>query len=102
HMLAYSFVSEGGGINMGQIDILGLGAGDLSQVPLGIYEKITQTEKPIYVRTLDHPVIEALRSEGVVFSSFDKVYEAHGTFEDVYEEIVSELISHAENQSIIY
>lgn len=87
---------------MGQIEIVGLGAGTLDQLPLGIYKKITRTDKAICVRTLDHPVIRELQSEGVVLTSFDATYETHERFEEVYDEIVSELIAASEAESIMY
>ncbi|HLR02649.1 MAG TPA: nucleoside triphosphate pyrophosphohydrolase [Virgibacillus sp.] len=87
---------------MGQIEIVGLGAGTLNQLPLGIYKKIIRTEKPVYVRTLDHPVIRQLQSEGVTFSSFDVTYETYERFEEVYREIVSDLLAASETESIMY
>ncbi|PPA68542.1 nucleoside triphosphate pyrophosphohydrolase [Jeotgalibacillus proteolyticus] len=83
------------------IDIIGLGAGDLDQLPLGIYKKLTQAPS-IIARTLSHPVIEALKKEGLAFSSFDYVYEAHDRFEDVYEEIAGTLIKQAEEGPVMY
>lgn len=83
------------------ITIIGLGAGDMNQLPLGIYKKLKQ-QKQCYVRTLDHPVINDLLDEGVQFISFDDVYEKHDQFEAVYEEIVETLLNEARNNSIIY
>src|SRR5699024_12567062 len=88
-----SFESREGGIQMGQIEIVGLGAGTLNQLPLGIYKKIIRTEKPVYVRTLDHPVIRQLKSEGVTLSSYDVTSEKLEKLEVVYREIVSDLLA---------
>ncbi|PYZ91552.1 nucleoside triphosphate pyrophosphohydrolase [Salipaludibacillus keqinensis] len=85
------------------IRILGLGAGDLAQMPLGVYRALLNGGQEIFVRTEGHPVIEELKKEGVVFHSFDHVYEAHDKFEDVYEQIVTELLRQVDSkQSIIY
>lgn len=97
-----SFVFREGGINVEYIEIVGLGAGTIEQLPLGVYKRIIQSEKPIYVRTLNHPVTHALREEGVVLHSFDEIYEGHETFQEVYNEIVSKLTQLAGDQSIIY
>lgn len=83
------------------ITIIGLGAGDLNQLPLGIYKKLKQ-EKTCLVRTMDHPVIEELKAEGVEFISFDAVYEKHDGFEAVYEEISETLLQKASTQPILY
>lgn len=86
---------------MNEITIIGLGAGDLDQLPLGIYKKLTQTEQ-CFVRTMDHPVIGDLKKEGVNFTAFDEIYEKHDQFEAVYEEIAGTLLQEALNRSVLY
>ncbi|WP_336866294.1 nucleoside triphosphate pyrophosphohydrolase [Peribacillus frigoritolerans] len=86
---------------MNEITIIGLGAGDLEQLPLGIYKKLVQTEQ-CYVRTADHPVIGDLKREGINFTAFDGIYEKHDQFEDVYEEIAETLLDEASNRSVLY
>ncbi|MEK4027389.1 nucleoside triphosphate pyrophosphohydrolase [Pseudobacillus sp. FSL P4-0506] len=84
------------------ITIAGLGAGDINQLPLGIYRLLLQS-KHVFTRTLDHPVINDLQREGVRFESFDSIYEKHDQFEAVYEEIVSLLIEKAKDHgALIY
>jgi tetrapyrrole methylase family protein / MazG family protein len=83
------------------ITIIGLGAGDLDQLSLGVYKKLKQTEK-CYVRTMDHPVIADLVQEGVRFESFDAIYEKHERFEEVYEEITHLLLAKAEKETVLY
>ena len=85
------------------IHIIGLGAGDLSQMPLGIYRMLTNNQERVFVRTEDHPVIEELKQEGIQFVSFDEIYEENDKFEDVYEQIVARLFHEvSEKNSIIY
>ncbi len=85
------------------IEIIGLGAGDINQLPLGIYRKLTNKDTYFYTRTADHPVIETLKEESISFQSFDAVYEKHDRFEEVYDEIVEILVSKAKVESkIIY
>ena len=82
------------------ITIIGLGAGDLNQLSLGIYKKLKQ-EKQCFVRTIDHPVISELQTEGIEFLSFDKVYEKHDQFEAVYEEISETLLKEAATKNVL-
>jgi len=84
------------------IEVIGLGAGDIDQLPLGMYKKLKQKEKPVYVRTIDHPVIQSLKKEEVVFHAFDHFYEESKDFDIVYEKIVQTLLEKAEDQSILY
>lgn len=86
---------------MKKITVVGLGAGDMDQLPLGIYQKLKQSEHT-YLRTKEHPVVKELIEEGMVFQSFDEIYELHDTFEKVYEEISERLFSLAEKDSILY
>ena len=84
-----------------QITIIGLGAGELDQMPLGIYKLLKNTDL-IYARTIEHPVLKELINEGLKVESFDAIYEAHDQFEAVYEEIADILIRKAMDQNIIY
>lgn len=86
----------------GKIEVIGLGAGDMNQLPLGIYIKLTKTKDIIMTRTTDHPVITLLQEEGVQFESYDKVYQNKRQFTEVYEEIVDDLLKKAQSQSIVY
>ncbi|RFU62650.1 bifunctional methyltransferase/pyrophosphohydrolase YabN [Peribacillus glennii] len=84
-----------------EITIVGLGAGDLNQLPFGIYKRLKNSAKCL-VRTLDHPVVSELAAEGVMFESFDQIYEKHDTFEKVYEEISEIVLDKAGLEEIIY
>ncbi|AIG24497.1 nucleoside triphosphate pyrophosphohydrolase [Brevibacillus laterosporus] len=74
------------------IYVVGLGAGNLDQMPLGMYKRLKQTTH-LYVRTADHPVLDQLAEEGLTYTSFDSIYEKHDSFEQVYQEIARELLS---------
>ncbi|MGO1061140.1 nucleoside triphosphate pyrophosphohydrolase [Planococcus sp. FY231025] len=86
---------------MNTIHVIGLGAGDLDQLPFGVYKKLKQASD-LYVRTADHPVLAELAEEGLTYTSFDAVYEKHDSFEPVYAEIAATLIGLAERQDVIY
>jgi len=85
-----------------KIEVAGLGAGDIEQLPLGIYRKLLKAGKAVYARTLDHPVIETLMEEGVTFTSFDEYYEEEKGFEEVYQRIAKKLVELAETEDILY
>ncbi|AGX02110.1 MULTISPECIES: nucleoside triphosphate pyrophosphohydrolase [Bacillus] len=86
---------------MNKITIYGLGAGDLEQLPFGVY-KALQAEGAVYLRTEDHPVIRELQDEGMAFQSFDRIYEKHSRFEEVYEEICDILLAKAADRDVVY
>lgn len=86
---------------MNTIHIIGLGAGDLDQLPLGVYKKLKAADN-LYVRTEDHPVLAELAQEDVTFTSFDAVYEKHDSFSPVYEEIAETLIGLSQQTAVIY
>ncbi len=85
-----------------KIEIVGLGAGDLEQLPLGVYKKLIHGSGSLFLRTKEHPVVTELEKEGLTYVSFDDVYEKHDQFEAVYEEIAQTLLHKAQDHSIIY
>lgn len=84
------------------IKIIGLGAGDINQLPLGIYKYLLNTKSKIYSRTNEHPVIKDLIDEGVRFNSFDHYYTAEEQFSNVYENIANDLLKEAQHNDITY
>ncbi|WJY26722.1 MULTISPECIES: nucleoside triphosphate pyrophosphohydrolase [Sporosarcina] len=86
---------------MEKITIIGLGAGELDQLPLGVYRKL-KAAGTLIVRTDHHPAVDELKAEGVQVRSFDAVYEANDSFEAVYEEIVRQLTELASEQPVVY
>ncbi|WP_257351302.1 nucleoside triphosphate pyrophosphohydrolase [Pseudalkalibacillus decolorationis] len=83
------------------ITVIGLGAGDLDQMPLGVYKQLKETHH-LFLRTKEHPVINELQNEGVTFKSFDHLYENSSDFSSVYREIVKQLWMESETNSIVY
>lgn len=84
-----------------KIEILGLGAGDLEQLPVGVYKKLLNTGE-VFLRTKEHPVVAELEKEGLTYTSFDAIYEKHEQFEEVYEEIVQTLLDKAGRETVVY
>lgn len=83
------------------ITVIGLGAGDLEQLSVGIYRKLKETST-ILARTNQHPVIQELLQEGMSIESFDALYEENERFEIVYEEIVDALIEKSKVKQVTY
>jgi len=86
---------------MKKIIVIGLGAGDLNQLPYGVFKILTE-EKNIYLRTKEHPIVAELEEDGHRFTSFDDVYEKNSEFSAVYEEISETLLAKAEETTVVY
>lgn len=86
---------------MAKIIVAGLGPGSIEYLPaktLGLLRNIS----PIYLRTEKHPLVAELLRQGISFSSFDLFYERAGTFEEVYESIVTTLLEEAARGQVLY
>lgn len=86
---------------MHQLTVIGLGAGELDQLSLGIYRKLKEADN-IVARTDQHPAITELRSEGMTITSFDEIYEKNDSFQAVYEKIVDELLEMCIESPVTY
>lgn len=80
------------------ITIIGLGAGDISQISFEAMKKLKSSEK-IFLRTEKHPIVEDL---DISYQSFDSYYDDKESFEEVYDAIAKELINLGKNQDIVY
>ncbi|WP_349409071.1 nucleoside triphosphate pyrophosphohydrolase [Pseudalkalibacillus sp. SCS-8] len=83
------------------ITVVGLGAGDLNQLPFGVYKYLKEAEH-IFLRTKEHPVVNELQAEGLSFISFDELYEQESEFNSVYESIVERLWEESRDKDIVY
>ena len=83
------------------IYIVGLGAGDIGQIPLKVMV-VLKSGKPLYLRTDQHLMIDYLKDNDIKYTSFDSIYESNDRFEDVYQTIVDTLLKLNETQDIIY
>ncbi len=81
------------------IHIIGLGAGDVSQMQVMIREYLHK-KMPIYLRTEKHPAVEYLDMNNIEYHTYDHFYETCDTFDGVYEMIINDLLSKQED--IIY
>lgn len=86
---------------MNKLTIVGLGPGSKSYLTIEALDVIKESEL-VYVRTMKHPVMDYLISEGGNFESFDTFYESYDKFEDVYENIAKEVLKKLELGDVVY
>lgn len=75
-----------------KITVIGLGSGSLDSISLGAYKKLHGAQH-IYFRTKNHPMVQDLLEEGVLFTAFDPYYDEAENFETTYQRILEELLS---------
>ncbi|APM37507.1 nucleoside triphosphate pyrophosphohydrolase [Clostridium kluyveri] len=73
------------------IKVVGLGPGSPDSLTMGTIDILKNTDR-IYLRTEKHPTVSYLRQLGINFETYDYVYEKEKKFEDVYSNIVKDLI----------
>lgn len=84
------------------IDIIGLGPGDFGQLTVEALG-LLKDNRPNYFRTAVHPVVIALKNEGIIFDSFDNLYETVEDFDTLYQTIAETLVEKAKNgESFVY
>lgn len=82
------------------LTIVGLGTGAIDDLSLGAWRALANAPI-VYLRTRHHPCVPHLPS-GPHYHSFDSFYEAHDDFDAVYEAIVAELLTKAQQQAVVY
>lgn len=88
-------------MNLTGITIMGLGPGDPGKLTRQAWE-ILQNCSELYVRTIHHPVVQALPAQ-VDVKSFDSLYTEGDSFEAVYQAIVEDILKLGRrNKGVIY
>ncbi len=81
--------------------VLGLGPGDPGLLTRQAWQ-ILESSLEIYLRTRKHPVVDSLPADIQIYS-FDDLYEASQTFEEVYEKIVQHVLELGKRpQGVVY
>ncbi len=83
------------------ITIVGLGPGGKEYLTVKALDKIKEFDI-IYLRTKKHPIVDYIESHGVKINSFDYMYDQHENFDDVYGNIVKELLQLSKTEDILY
>lgn len=87
---------------MHSIHVVGLGPGDKDQMPLNITQMLIEADR-VFLKTENHPAVEELKKEGLVFESFDYLYKEDDVdTEQIYSDIVETLVGAAEERTIVY
>lgn len=82
---------------MPTIVVVGLGPGDPGLATTATIAEIARVERR-FLRTVQHPSASLVLSAVGGASSFDDLYDAAGTFDEVYERIADELIGVARSE----
>ena len=81
---------------MGMITIVGLGPGAVGHLSLETMS-IMQGCEQVILRTAVHPTVAELAKQGVKYTSCDDLYEAGASFEEVYQNVVTRVLTAAHN-----
>ncbi|MCB9454459.1 MAG: nucleoside triphosphate pyrophosphohydrolase [Anaerolineaceae bacterium] len=82
------------------LTILGLGPGDVNDLTRKAWRAL-ETAKTVYLRTNQHPCVPHL-PQGVVYHSFDSVYDTMDDFAAVYTAIVERVLAAARAGDVVY
>lgn len=87
---------------MAHIHVLGLGPGPARYMTLET-RNLLLAEHPVYLRTAVHPTIAEMSEWGCQYSSFDQLYQQAQNFENLYQQIVRNLVAEAQaHGTIVY
>lgn len=82
------------------IAIVGLGPGDVGEIPLAIWQ-LLHSGRRVILRTRRHPCVEAL--DGIAdLQSCDDLYEKHDAFAAVYAAVVERVLAAAADGQVVY
>lgn len=88
-------------MNSTGIKIVGLGPGGIDLLTMEAWKLLNEAQE-IYLRTRQHPIVDSLKP-GLAVYSFDHLYEDAGTFEQVYQQIVDQILELGRrDQGVIY
>lgn len=82
------------------IAIVGLGPGEVGEIPLAIWQ-LLHSGRRVILRTRRHPCVEAL--DGIAdLQSCDDLYEMHDAFAAVYAAVVERVLAAAADGPVVY
>jgi tetrapyrrole methylase family protein/MazG family protein len=84
------------------IKIVGLGPGAKDALTIGTLELLKSSHKVLF-RTEKHPNVEYLKTQGVIFETYDSFYEKYDSFDEVYKNIAEDIIEkHVQCRDLVY
>ena len=85
------------------IYIIGLGPNDSSNIKENIKNLLlNNTSAKIIARTKEHPAIDFLEQNNILFETCDKFYTENDNFENTYSNIASYILEAAEKNDVMY
>lgn len=89
----------------GVITLIGLGPGDVEGLSRGAEQALREGSEQqqagvgrLVLRTGRHPVVETLREWGLVFETFDTLYETASDFQPLYADIAEQVLASAQRE----
>lgn len=86
---------------MSRLTIVGLGPGDLDRTPDHIRALLEDGSVSVILRTREHPAAESLAALRTVVTC-DDLYEAHESFDALYEAVTDRVIGSASESDTVY
>ena len=87
---------------MKNITVVGLGPGDYRYIT-NEAARIIESADCLILRTAIHPTVEKLKERNIKFETYDDLYEKSSNFDELYEEIATDLIRKAdEKRELVY
>ncbi len=83
------------------ITIVGMGPGGDAYLTMEAFNTLTKLGK-VYLRTDRHPVVEYLVQNGMIYTSFDAIYDQYETFDEVYQAVADKVLALSESEPVIY
>ncbi|MEQ8672920.1 MAG: nucleoside triphosphate pyrophosphohydrolase [Aggregatilineales bacterium] len=83
------------------LTIVGLGPGDIDDLSRKAW-RVLKNAKAVYLRTSRHNCVPCLPQSDTVYQSFDELYDSSEKFDEVYETIVSQLLTAAQTEDVVY
>ncbi|MDO8587600.1 MAG: SAM-dependent methyltransferase [Armatimonadota bacterium] len=83
------------------IRVIGLGPAGLGGMSLSAMQALQESRK-VFVRTKHHPAVAEISDRGIVFESFDRLYELAEDFEELYREMAERVLAEASEGGVVY
>ena len=76
------------------VRVVGLGPAGLGGTSLSAMQALQEARK-VFVRTEQHPAVAELSDRGIVFESFDRLYESAESFDELYRQMAERVLAEA-------
>jgi len=83
------------------ITIVGLGPLDLEAMSAAAFQALESAQK-LFLRTRQHPAAYQIAERGLHFETFDSIYEAASSFDEVYSGIANRILEEARQGDVTY